>query len=172
MAELNPKQKRFVEEYLKDLNGTQAAMRAGYSEKTANEQAVRLLANVSVAQAVKAGMDRRSRRTEITQDMVLDELRKIAFSGMRNVARWGASGVNMKESEELSEDDAASVQEVSETTNQHGGSLKIKQYDKVKALELLGRHLGMWNDKLQVIEEERPLEDLSDSDLLKMRGDG
>lgn len=71
---LTPKQQRFVEEYLIDLNATQAAIRAGYSEKTANEQGARLLANVSVSEAVQSAMADRSKRTEITADYVLNTI--------------------------------------------------------------------------------------------------
>ena len=169
---MNPKQKLFVQEYLKDLNGKQAAIRAGYSEKSAEVQASQLLSLPKVAQAVKSAMDKRAQKTEVTQERIINELKRIAFSGMKNVARWGPSGVDMKGSEELSEDDAASVQEVSETTNQHGGSLKIKQYDKVRALELLGKHLGMFTDRLEITESDRPLKDLTDAELdARLRGD-
>lgn len=72
---LTAKQARFVEEYLMDLNATQAATRAGYSARTANEQGARLLANASVAAAVTAGKAARSERTDITQDWVLDQIK-------------------------------------------------------------------------------------------------
>ncbi|AJX00547.1 terminase small subunit [Burkholderia gladioli] len=72
--QLTPKQQRFVEEYLLDLNGSAAARRAGYSERTANEQAVRLLANVSVQSAIAAAMAARSERTKIDQDRIVQEL--------------------------------------------------------------------------------------------------
>lgn len=71
---LNPKRQRFVEEYLVDLNGTQAAIRAGYSKKTANEQASRLLATVSVQEAIQAAQAKRAKKTKITQEMVLQRL--------------------------------------------------------------------------------------------------
>jgi phage terminase small subunit len=74
MAELTARQQRFVEEYLLDLNATKAAERAGYSAKTANEQGCRLLANVSVAKAVQAAMDKRSEKTGITTDYVLQTI--------------------------------------------------------------------------------------------------
>jgi phage terminase small subunit len=70
--ELTPKQRQFVQEYLVDMNGTQAAIRAGYSKKTANEQASRLLANVNVKAALQHATEERSKRTEITQDQVLN----------------------------------------------------------------------------------------------------
>jgi phage terminase small subunit len=74
---LTAKQETFVGEYLKDLNGTQAAIRAGYSAHTANEQAAQLLAKLSIQQAVQQGKDDRSRRTQITQDSVLTGIRDI-----------------------------------------------------------------------------------------------
>lgn len=150
MAKLTPKQLRFVDEYLVDLNATQAAIRAGYSAKTANEQGARLLANVSVQAALSERMKAREQRTEITQDMVVAELAKIAFSDQRKVMMWGPSGVKLRDSESLTEDDAAIVSEVSETITAAGGSLKLKTHDKVKALELLGKHLGMFKDKVEI----------------------
>ena len=74
MRDPTPKQQCFIEEYLVDLNATQAAIRAGYSEKTANEQGSRLLANVSVAAAVEEAMAERSERTKVTQDCVLETI--------------------------------------------------------------------------------------------------
>ena len=77
MAKLTEKQRRFVDEYLIDLNATQAAIRAGYSAKTANEQGARLLANVSIQQAISEKMAERSKRTGVNQDRVVQELAKI-----------------------------------------------------------------------------------------------
>jgi len=147
---LTPKQARFVEEYLVDLNATQAAIRAGYSAKTANEQGARLLANVSVRSALSEAMQSRSKRTEITQDRVLKEIAKIAFGDARAVMKWGPGGVRLKESSELTDDEAAFVSEVSESTSATGGSLKLKTNDKVGALKLLGDHLGMFRQKVEV----------------------
>lgn len=79
MAKLTAKQKKFVEEYLIDLNATQAAIRAGYSPNTAQEQSSRLLSNVMVKNEIDKAMAERSRRTGINQDRVLRELAKIAF---------------------------------------------------------------------------------------------
>ena len=149
---LSAKQLRFVDEYLIDLNATQAAKRAGYSERTANEQGARLLAKVSIQNEVEKRMSDREQRTEITQDRVLQELAKIAFGDPRRVMTWGADGVTLKESSELSDDDAALVASVSETETQHGGSLKLKTNDKLKALELVGKHLGMFKDVVEVNE--------------------
>jgi Terminase small subunit len=79
---LTPKQARFVEEYQVDLNGTQAALRAGYSHKTADQQASRLLTNVKVQEALQAAITARSQRTEIKADWVIGELAKIDLQGV------------------------------------------------------------------------------------------
>ena len=150
MRKLTPKQPRFVEEYLVDLNATQAAIRAGYSPKTAGQIGERLLKKVEIQQALAERMKAREQRTEVTQDRVVKELAKIAFGDPRNVMTWGPTGVKLKASTELTDDEAAFVSEVSETTTEHGGSLKLKTNDKLKALELLGRHLGMFKEKVEV----------------------
>lgn len=146
---LSPKQAAFVAEYLKDLNATQAAIRAGYSAKTAASQGERLLRNVEVQRAIQAAQLARQQRTEITQDRIISELAKIAFGDPRDVMEWGPNGVKLRASSELTAEQAAQVLEVSETTSASGGSLKLKKHDKVKALELLGRHLGIFTDKFE-----------------------
>lgn len=150
MRKLNPKQQRFVEEYLVDLNATQAAIRAGYSPKTAGQIGERLLKKVEIQQALAERMKARQARTEITQDMVLDELAKIAFGDQRRVMTWGPSGVKLRASETLTSEDAAIVAEVSESVTAAGGTLKLKTHDKVGALKLLGEHLGMFKQRVEV----------------------
>lgn len=145
-----PKQQRFVDEYLVDLNATQAAIRAGYSQKTANEQAARLLANVSVQAAIAERMKERQQRTELTQDMVVKELARIAFGDPRKVMSWGPGGVKLRDSETLAGEDAAIVAEVSESVTAAGGSLKLKTHDKVGALKMLGEHLGMFKQRVEL----------------------
>ena len=164
---LNPKQRRFLEEYLVDLNASAAARRAGYSEKTAGQIGERLLKNVEVQKAIQAGQAARQQRTEVTQDMVLRELAKIAFADQRQVMKWGPGGVKLRDSSELTADEAAAVAEVSETIGATGGgSLKLKTHDKVGALKLLGEHLGMFRQKLEVTGKDGgPVETKSNRDL-------
>ncbi|MEW6751472.1 MAG: terminase small subunit [Candidatus Latescibacterota bacterium] len=138
---LSPKRARFASEFLVDCNATQAARRAGYSPKTAKQQGQRLLTSVDVQQAVREAQQARSERTRITADRVLRELAAIAFSRLSDVATWSAAGPRLRPSEELSEDAAAAVQEVSETA---AGRLRVKLHDKTRALDMLGRHLGIW----------------------------
>lgn len=151
---LTAKQERFVAEYLIDLNATQAAKRAGYSEKTANEQGSRLLANAKVAAAVAEAQAKRSKRTNLTQDMVVSELARLGFYDIRKAVRWGAAPVRgdedeliypveMVASEDMDDDTAAAVSEVSLTAQ----GVKIKMADKRAALEALLKHLGGVTDQ-------------------------
>jgi len=146
---LTAKQQRFIEEYLVDLNATQAAIRAGYSEKSAYSVGQETLRKPEIAQAIAEAQAERSERTQITQDMVVRELAKIGFSDMRKFSRWGPGGVRLLDSSELDDDSAACVAEVSQTITEAGGSIKFKLHDKKGALELLGRHLAMFTDKIQ-----------------------
>lgn len=143
---LNEKQVMFVQEYLVDLNATQAAIRAGYSAKTANRTGARMLSNAVIRNEIQKAIEARNQRTEISQDRILEELACIAFGDLRDVVTWGANGVKLKNSDELTPEQAAAISEVSESVN----STKVKRHDKVKALELLMRHKGMLNDKLNI----------------------
>ncbi len=154
---MTPKQERFVQEYLIDLNATQAATRAGYSARTANEQGARLLANVSVRLRLQAAMKERAERTHITQDRVLQELARLAFSDLRKAFKDDGS---LKLPKEWDDDTAAAMAGVDTTTTSVGGgdeeaplsltTKKVKVFDKSAALTLAMRHLGLLNDKLEL----------------------
>lgn len=149
MAKLTEKQQRFVDEYLIDLNATQAAIRAGYSVKTANEQGSQNLAKLSIQQAIAEQMAERSKRTGVNQDRVVLELAKIALVKMTDIVD---SQGRIKS--DASPDDLACIESVKykESESDTGSSVEreVKIASKLKALELLGKHLGMWNDKLDV----------------------
>lgn len=149
MAKLTEKQQRFVDEYLIDLNATQAAIRAGYSAKTADVQGSRMLGNIKVQQAIAEAMAKRSKRTGVNQDRVVLELAKIAFVKMTDIVdSEGRIRSN------ATDDDLSCIESIKykESDNEYGGSVEreVKISSKLKALELLGKHLGMWNDKLDV----------------------
>lgn len=141
---LTPKQERFCQEYLVDLNGTQAAIRAGYSPKTANEIAAENLAKPSIVARVAELQAERATRTQVTADRVVRELARIAFLDPRRVMAWGPDGVTLRPADELDPDDAAAVRAASQTVTQHGGTIKLELAPKIDALRLLGDHLGMW----------------------------
>ena len=147
---LTAKQKAFVLEYLCDLNATQAAIRAGYSLRNADKIGFQLLEKTRVQAAIQEALQAREKRTLITQDRVLAELGKIGFSDLKDFVEFGPDGVSLKQDADV---DGAVVAEVSETATQLGSSKKIKLHDKMKALELIARHLGMLNDKLAITGE-------------------
>lgn len=156
MSTLNPKQARFVAEYLIDLNATQAAIRAGYSQKTAYSQGERLLRHVEVQEAIQAGQKARADRTQITQDRVLQELARLAFFDIRKL--YNDDG-GLKAPHELDDDTAAAVAQLEsfeeyagrgEDREAIGTTRKAKTFSKDAALALAMRHLGMLNDKLTI----------------------
>lgn len=149
MIKLSPKRERFAQEWVVDLNATQAAIRAGYSEKTAKQQGSRLLTNADVAARVKELQGVVAEKIEITQDMVAKELASIGFSDPRDVMSWGPAGVLLRQSSELTRDQAITVSEVTETKTKDGGSIKLKFHDKPKALINYGKHIGMWPTKIE-----------------------
>lgn len=165
---LTKKQKVFVEEYLIDLNATQAAIRAGYSPDTAQEQSSRLLSNVMVKAAVDKAMAERSRRTGVNADRVLLELAKIGFANITDVVDVDTAKVR----EDAKEEDLACIQSIKIKPTEYGTEREIKMYDKKAALVDIGKHLGMFKDKLELSgsldAEKTKLDDL----LQQMRGDG
>jgi phage terminase small subunit len=157
---LTPKQELFVQEYLIDLNATQAAIRAGYSKRTAGAIGDENLRKPEIAAALAAAQQKRAERTEITQDRVLQELARIAFFDLRKLYREDGS---LKAMHEL-DDDAAAVLAGVDVVEMAGGAKiggdegvshvpmytkKTKIPDKVAALGLAMRHLGMLKDKLE-----------------------
>ena len=160
VAKLTDKQQRFVDEYLIDLNATQAAIRAGYSVRTANEQGTQNLAKLSIQDAISKKMAERSKRTGVNQDRVVLELAKVAFAKMTDIVD---SKGRIKE--DASPDDLACIESIKykESDNEYGGSVEreVKIASKLKALELLGKHLGMWSDKFNVtVEKSEKLDDI------------
>lgn len=163
---LNKKQQLFVDEYLIDLNATQAAIRAGYSVDSARDIGCENLTKPNIQEAIARAMAERSKRTGINQDRIVLELARIAFVNPQNLIDPEDASVRA----DATEDDLACIQSVKVKImdGEKGTSTEreVKLNDKMKALELLGKHLGMWNDKIDlnvslpvVISGEDDLED-------------
>ena len=153
---MNQKQKAFATEYVIDYNATQAAIRAGYSEKTAYSQGARLLKDVEVQEEIKKLEAAASERTAITKDMVLRELARVAFVDPRKL--FDEEG-RPKDIRFLDPDTAAALSSVDiyeefdyngDERELSGYTKKYKWADKLRALEMLGKHLGMFTDKVHV----------------------
>ena len=146
---MTKKQKIFADEYLIDLNATRAYRVAYPSVKKDEVAAVngsKLLRNTKVQEYISERMQERQQRTEVTQDMVVKELAAIAFSRATDYAEVKGGAVRIKDTDTLSDQQIRAVAGIKEGAN----GIEIKLNDKEKALELLGRHLGMWNDRLDI----------------------
>lgn len=167
---MTEKQKIFADEYLIDLNATRAYRVAYPSVKKEEAAAVngsKLLRNTKVAAYIQERMKERQKRTEITQDRVLEELAAIAFAKATDYAEVKEGQVIIKDTANMDEQQVRAIAGIEE--GKFG--IKVKLNDKEKALELLGRHLGMFKDKVEVSgleEEKKKLGDILD----QLRGDG
>ena len=150
---MTKKQKIFADEYLIDLNATRA-YRVAYSSVKKDEVAAvngsKLLRNTKVQEYISERMQERQKRTEVTQDMVVKELAAIAFARVTDYVEIRSNGVCstvvIKPTEDLTDQQISAIAGIKEGAN----GIEVKLNSKEKALELLGRHLGMWNDKLDI----------------------
>ena len=142
---LTPKQRRFIDEYLIDLNATQAAIRAGYSEKTAQQIGAENLTKPVIQEEIQKRQDRIHAKLEITQERVLQELAAIAFANGADYARIVKNGsqemVENIPTDQLSPEKLAAISSIK--TGRNG--VEVRLHDKVKALELLGKYLGTFD---------------------------
>ena len=144
---MTAKQKRFVEEYLIDLNATQAAIRAGYSPDTASVIGCENLIKPKIKSAIDKAIAERSKRTGINADRVIREIAKIAFVNAGEVIDFDTAILMDK----ISEDDMAAIQSVKiKTFGEDGVEREVKLADKLKALELLGKHLGLFKENIEL----------------------
>jgi len=149
---VTPKQKRFIDEYLIDLNATQAAIRAGYAESSAMDVGRRLVRKSPIQSEISRRQSQGQEKAIVTREQVLRELVAI---GMSDVRKLYEEDGNLKPITELDDATAASIAGIETVTEVSGRGedrevsyvRKVKRFDKNKALELLGRHLGLWEEK-------------------------
>jgi len=160
-GKLTPKQEKFVEEYLLDLNATQAAIRAGYKPRKARQMGSENLSKPDIAKAIQEQMEARSKRTEISQDRVLQEYAKIAFLDPRKFYDDQGRLIPIYDLPEEVAAAIAGMDVVSERVGKDGEGKpefatvrKIKLVDKKGALDSVARHLGMFNDKTTLTVQE------------------
>lgn len=149
---LTDKQEAFAREYIVDLNGTQAAIRASFSAHTASEQSVRMLKDPKISAFIQTLMDARVKRVEVKADEVLHELTRLGYADFRSL--YDESGC-IKPVQEWGEDIARAVSSIEvhevfdETGELTGYTKKIKFWDKPKALELMGKHKKLFTDRIE-----------------------
>lgn len=165
---LTEKQKIFADEYLTDLNATRA-YKVAYpkikKDEVSRANGSRLLTKANVAAYIDKRMKDREKRTEVTQDRVLQELAAIAFAKATDYVEVSGECVTIRPTAELSDRQISAIAGIKEGKN----GIEVKLNDKEKALELLGRHLGMFKDKVEVSglnDEKSKLDDL----ISQMRG--
>lgn len=169
---MSDRERKFVEEFIIDGNGVQAAIRSGYSPRSAATRASQLLTQPAVIAAIAKNREKVRERIGVTRDAIVDELRKIAFADIRNAVKWGSAPnpeqtgeaiypVELVPSNVIDDDTAGAVSEVSLTNT----GVKIKMYDKKGALMDLAKIMGYVIDKAEVEQKMSVTFNGKDADL-------
>lgn len=144
MKKLTDKQKRFVEEYLIDYNATRAASKAGYAKKIARVQGSENLTKPDIKSEINKRLEKKRIENELTEKKIIKELEKIAFSDITN---YYNNELEVKDIDELPKEFTAAIKEIVKIETNRGIRTTIKLYSKENALELLGKHLGIFKNE-------------------------
>ncbi len=143
IIKLYPMQWRFVQEYIKDLNATQSAIRAGYARGSAKVTGSRLLSKANVQAALAQEQRRAAERAHVDQDRVLREYIRIAFADIRQIVQWDDTTVTLRKSSEVPPALGHAIAEVQQTAN----GVRVKLHSKLQALDALAKHLGLFREE-------------------------
>ncbi len=141
---------QFAQNYIIDFNATRAATRAGYSPRSAHVTGFRMLNDVKVTERIQELKQELAIRVEITQERVIEEYAKIAFSNVEDVVAWCKADPTLRSSEDISHSAHAAISEITVTPNAFGNTTKVKLHDKKGALDSIAKHLGMLTDRLDI----------------------
>ena len=158
MARKNSRHDRFCREYIKDLNGTRAAIAAGYAKKSAKVTASQLLTNPNVQALLAKLTKKHADKLDLSTEKVLFELSRVGFSNMLDYIKTTEDGGAYVDLSNLTQEQAAAIQEVTvdEYTEGRGKAArrvkrtKFKLADKIRALELLGKYLKLFTERVEV----------------------
>ncbi|HEY1505624.1 MAG TPA: terminase small subunit [Stellaceae bacterium] len=140
---LRERHRRFVLEYVIDLNGSAAAVRAGYARGKAGGRASELLRRPEVQLAIREEMKERDKRLRLTSERIIREAMCIAFADPARIAHWGPDGVTLADSDDLAPDDRAAVKWISVGGRKGARAQRFEMHDKLAALEFLARMTGL-----------------------------
>ncbi len=143
IIKLHPMQWRFVQEYIKDLNATQSAIRAGYARGSAKVTGSRLLSKANVQAALAQEQRKAAERVHVDQDRVLREYIRIAFADIRQIVQWDDTTVTLRKSSEVPPALGHAIAEVQQTAN----GVRVKLHSKLQALDALAKHLGLFREE-------------------------
>jgi phage terminase small subunit len=155
--ELSPKRRRFVEEYLIDLNAAQAAVRAGYSTRNADTVSHRLMQSDSVKAAISEGLKAKAEAAAIKAEAVVKELAVVGFSNVDNFLTFPDGEIVLRSSETIPREIKGAISEISSTHTQHGTNIKLKLHNKVNALETLSRLLGFFPEQKKALSPDNAI---------------
>jgi phage terminase small subunit len=165
---LSPQQELFVRQYVLDLNATKAALRAGYAKKSARTQGSYLLTKPEIQAAVKVRQERRFEKVDIKTDDVLRLMRKFAFTDLSGVIEVRGNKTYITDTSHLTEDQMACISEIKETAE----GIQVKLISREKMIELLGRHMGMFMDKLEHSGTLKVAHTMTDAELEQIAAGG
>ncbi len=166
---LTKKQELFIQEYLVDMNATQAYKRAGYAVKNdnvAHASAQRMLRNATVKKEIERQIDLRKRKLKVTAEDVIDELIKVGFTNITDVVNVKEGFVIAKDTDTLTENQQRAISEIKQTES----GITIKMHNKLSALKLLGQHLGIFLERIEMLNnpQDNQLKSLSSEKLQQL----
>ncbi len=158
MARTNSRHDRFCREYIKDLNGTRAAIAVGYGKKNARKIASRLLTNVDIQARVAELTKKHADKLDLDAEKVLSELSSMGFSNFLDYVNITEEGDAFVDLSSLTQEQAAAIQEITVNEYMEGKGkdgrkvkrTKLKLVDKIRSLELLGKHLKLFTERIEV----------------------
>lgn len=151
---MNVKQKAFVDEYMKDFNGTQACIRAGYSPKGARQTGSKLLAHTNINAEVERRKEALRRENSVTVEKIIKQLALIAFTPITSFMTWSGGAVDLKNSDDIPLELHSVIEQIEESANPTAHNIKLRFSNRMKAIELLGKHFGMFTDKIEITDDK------------------